>query len=697
MTAMYRKLLISLFLLPLLALAATAQEADAEHVRLTNLPHLYLETFSGRPITSKTTMVYARLWFVDQQDQVSFFDSLQVRVRGNSTASLAKKPYKLKFQKKVKLLGKGHANAKKWTLLANHGDKTLLRNALTSRMGERVGLPFNPAAEFVDLTLNGQYVGNYQLSDQIDVRPHRVDVVEQDNPLTDESNITGGYLLEVDCFSDFTTSPQGPNSSPTGFYTSRKSAAVRIHYPDEDEIALAQYNYIRNFVNEFEKRLFSASFTHPQNGYRPMVDSTTLANWYICTEVSANVDGFFSTYFYKQQSEDKLYWGPLWDYDIAYNNDNRTDRGGTSNTERQLMKDYGYGSSNGSRKWAQQMWNDPWFARLINRRYQELVDDGLEQYLYEQLDSLAEWIDASQQLNYQRWSINTRALRERVLYNSYSRYVTDVRTFIGRHMSYLSRAFAALLPDAPPEEEQPNAPDFQADKNGYYVIANYGTGTCIDIDAEGNGLCARRRNEQSESQQWRIFNLQNGYLFLVNRATGQAFSDPSPVGTTATSNVGAVIALADADSTDNRQLWNLVNQGNGCYNIVSRWSQHAANLNGGNAADGTSVISYTSDERNATSNNRLWRVEMVDTVIDDGMASVEQDFALAYDEQLQRLHFGADNLELLNFRVNVYDRAGRLMGTFRGADGFSMAHLPSGLYIVAWSYNGRRVSVKLMK
>ena len=179
MTAMYRKLLISLFLLPLLALAATAQEADAEHVRLTNLPHLYLETFSGRPITSKTTMVYARLWFVDQQDQVSFFDSLQVRVRGNSTASLAKKPYKLKFQKKVKLLGKGHANAKKWTLLANHGDKTLLRNALTSRMGEWVGLPFNPAAEFVDLTLNGQYVGNYQLSDQIDVRPHRVDVVEQ--------------------------------------------------------------------------------------------------------------------------------------------------------------------------------------------------------------------------------------------------------------------------------------------------------------------------------------------------------------------------------------------------------------------------------------------------------------------------------------------------------------------------------------
>ena len=61
-------------------------------------------------------MVYARMWYVDEEDKVTFYDSLQVRVRGNSTASLAKKPYKLKFHEKVKLLGKGRANTKNWTL-----------------------------------------------------------------------------------------------------------------------------------------------------------------------------------------------------------------------------------------------------------------------------------------------------------------------------------------------------------------------------------------------------------------------------------------------------------------------------------------------------------------------------------------------------------------------------------------------------
>ena len=212
--------ILSAILLLTLAMSLQAQ-TDAEHVRLTNLPHIYINTFTGRPVTSKTTTVLARMWYVDEQDNIAFYDSLEIRVRGNSTATLPKRPYRLKFQNKVKLLGKGFANAKKWTLLANHGDKTLLRNALTSQMGRFAGLPFNPAAKFVDLTLNNQYQGNYQLSDQVEVRPHRVDIAEQDYPLEDDSNITGagptgssitglpGHPVEDVWLSDITISQQG--------------------------------------------------------------------------------------------------------------------------------------------------------------------------------------------------------------------------------------------------------------------------------------------------------------------------------------------------------------------------------------------------------------------------------------------------------------------------------------------------------
>lgn len=690
--------ILSAILLLTLAIGLQAQ-TDAEHVRLTNLPHIYINTFTGRPVTSKTTTVLARMWYVDEQDNVAFYDSLEIRVRGNSTATLPKRPYRLKFQNKVKLLGKGFANAKKWTLLANHGDKTLLRNALTSQMGRFAGLPFNPAAKFVDLTLNNQYQGNYQLSDQVEVRPHRVDIAEQDYPLEDDSNITGGYLLEADGFADFTTQPQGPQQSSTGFYTPMRHVPVRIHCPDDDEIYPSQYSYIRQAVNDFELRLFSPSFTDPLTGYRPLVDSVTLANWYICTEVSANVDGFFSTYFYKERNDPRLRWGPLWDYDIAYNNDNRTDRGGTSNTERQLMKDHGYGANgNGCRQWFEQMWRDPWFARLVNRRYQELVSSGLEDFLYQQLDSLVTLIDQSQQLNYQRWGINTRALRERVLYSTYSRYIADLRTFIGRHMAWLTTAFASQQPDDPtPDDDDDQQPGFAADPHTFYTITNAGTGTCLDVDMATSQLCANHRQALSHSQQWRLVTLQNGLLLLVNRATGQAVSDPSPAGSTATTNTGATLLLAPADSADVRQLWRIVAQTGQRYNLVSRWSHHAANLNGGNAADGTRVLSYTSDNRDTFSNNRLWHIQATGTDAEASLDAPSMDYALAFDPQRQHLHFGADDVQRLTFRVTLYDAGGRPVATFRASDGCSLSALPPGLYIVSWTADGRHESVKLKK
>ena len=684
---MKRQLLLLITLLA--AVTGSWGQADTEHARLTNLPHVYINTFNGRSITSKTTMVLARMWYVDEEDNVSFFDSLQVRVRGNSTADLPKKPYKLKFHEKVKLLGKGHANTKKWTMLANHADKTLLRNALTSLMGERTTLKFNPAAKFVDLTVNGRYQGNYQISDQVDVRKHRVDVVEQDYPLTEESNITGGYLLEADGFCDFT-------AGQSGFFTSKNHVAVRIHYPDEDEIVRQQYLYIQRYVQNFENILNSKTFTDPEAGYRPLVDSLSLADWYICTEVSANPDGFFSTYFYKDQDDDRLYWGPLWDYDIAYNNDNRTDRGGTSNTERQLMKDVGYGSSNGCKRWAQRFWEDPWFARLINRRYKELVDDGLEQYLNEKLDSLTALIDASQQLNYQRWGINTRALRERVLYSTYEQYVTDVRIFLSRHIPYLTEAFAALLPETEPEEPEVIVPDFKADATSYYAIYNAATHTYFDVDAQTDEVCCRRRDTDSESQQWQIITLHDGWLFIVNRATGRALSDPSPAGTTATTNTGDVLTVEEPDSADVRQQWNMVKQGDGRYNIISRWSEHAANLQGGNSSDGAHVISYTSDERNSSSANRLWRIEEVGKVVDTALDDITEDYALAYDPASGRLHFGADRRDALTFMVSVYNASGRCVATFRACEDFNMHPYPTGLYIISWRQQGRQRSVKLV-
>ena len=148
----------------------SVQQVLAQYTRVTNLPTIYIETFDGWGIWSKEDYKLCRMYYVDENDLVTAYDSVSIRGRGNSTWNMSKKPYKIKFNQKEKFLGKGYAKAKKWTLLANAGDKTMMRNAITSLMGEFTTLKFNPAAKFVDLYLNYEYLGTYQISDQVDVR-----------------------------------------------------------------------------------------------------------------------------------------------------------------------------------------------------------------------------------------------------------------------------------------------------------------------------------------------------------------------------------------------------------------------------------------------------------------------------------------------------------------------------------------------
>ena len=668
---MIRKLFSLLLTFSLFAVIATAQD----YKRVSNLPHVYIETFGKKSITSKTVYIYATMYYVDEDDVVTRYDSMEIRGRGNSTWGLAKKPYKIKFHQKEKFLGKGYANAKKWTFLANAGDKSLMRNAITSLMGDFLGLKNNPAHKFVDLTLNGTFLGNYQISDQVEVRSHRVDITEQDFPLKSNSDITGGYLLEVDGFYDGNC-----------FTTSTYRVPVRIHYPDEDEIAASQNTYIRNYIRDFEKVLSSSDFADEEKGYRKWVDSVSLANWFLATEISGNIDGYYSTYFYKEQQDSLLYWGPLWDYDIAYDNDYRI-----TGTATKLMTNDGYGET---KQWVNRMWQDPWFGRLVNRRYKEVVDAGLEDYMYHQIDSIADLLQESQVLNYNKWGIRTRMYHEVVLFSSYDQYIADLKKYINTHMAYLQTAFLAKKPSDP-------TPPFVA-KEYYYTLTNANTGTAISTQNKtgkaGDLICAWAYDNNEYSQQWQILPVDD-YFMLINRDGGMALNDPTQGNSTATTNTGTQLNTAVANADDDRQLWSIVPQGTaGYYNLVNKHTNHTANLNGGSSSNGTSILSYTTDDRNSSSGNRLWYITAGEELesVPNAIAAVEPDeYALGYNPQTKTLHFGAEIPEQLTFQARVYAVNGTLVRTFIASEECSLADLPKGIYIVTWNVSGHTRSTKV--
>lgn len=670
-----------IIVLVLLLLHFLSAQAQGSYSRITNLPSVYVSTFDGYDITSKTTYKYCKLVYVDEQDQVTHYDSVEIRGRGNSTWNMSKKPYRIKLHQKERFLGEGKANTKKWTLLANAGDKTLIRNAVTSAMGEFLGMYFNPAYKFVDLNVNGSYYGNYQISDQVDVRKYRVHVKEQDYPLTDESNITGGYLLEADGFKDGNC-----------FTTSTYSVPIRIHYPDEDEIAYEQNEYIRQYMRDFERVLRSDDFTDPEHGYRRWVDSTSLANWYIATEVSANIDGFYSTYFYKDRNDSLLYWGPLWDYDIAYGNDTRK-----GDTSRRMMTDVGYGQV---ALWINRMWDDPWFSKLINRRFHEALDAGLEEHLMHTIDSLVTLLDRSQARNYQKWGINNKMYHERVLYSSYDQYVRDLKSFITVHIDYLEEAFADKQPVEPTPPFKPG--------NFYYRLINAANAKAIDVygqyEKSGSRICLWDNLADRLSEQWEILPVDEHYFMLINRFNQLALNDPTEGTATATTNTGARLNVEEPDEENPRQHWYFTPQGTaGYYNLTNRYTDHTANLSGGSSSNGTSIISYTTDDRNTSSTNRLWYIiadeEIKEPYVNgiDDMSIEPEEYALAYDPQTQTLHFGSATPDQLTFMVNVYSLSGTKVAQFRADERCSISHLPSSTYIISWTVGGKTRSAKVKK
>lgn len=562
----------------------------AQYTQLTNIPTIYIETFNKQAVTSKSTYIYATLTYIDGNTMMQY-DSLQIRGRGNSTWNLAKKPYRIKFKESTKFLGKGFAKNKSWTLLANHADKTLLRNAVTFTMGDFLGQPFSPAAHFVDLVLNGTYLGNYQVSDQVNVDNKRVEVYEQEEVASDTSNITGGYLVEIDGF----------GTSEVVQFRTNKNLIISVKSPDEDVINTAQKNYIKQYLNDFEGSLFGNSFTDATNGYRAIADSATLVSWYIATELSANVDGFWSTYLYKDRDDPKLYFGPLWDYDIAYNNCNRV--GDVTNRD---MIDAGFGSDL-TKVWVKQMIKDPWFNNAVNNAWKQKVEEGLEDYLYNYIDSMAAYLDRSQTKNYNRYSISSRVYNEIYLYSTYADYINQLKTFIGEHMDFLTTRFAERANDVGGDNEPVVLKPFALQDGYYYRIYNKGTNKVLDIAdqsaASGANVVIWSPEYGRDTQLWQIVKVGDHYQ-VINKATGMAFNDPSPNAT-----VGTPLNVVSPDATDSRQLWQFVTVNeNDNYNIINVSTDHAINNSGGGSADGNNILSYTNDDRNSVSNNRQWRI-----------------------------------------------------------------------------------------
>jgi len=394
--------------------------------QLTNLPVISIHTTNAVDITSKDDYVKGIVFIVN--NGTFYSDSLEIRGRGHASWGFPKKPYRMKLKNKVNLLG-FPARERNWTLINNYGDKTLMRNLLAFDLSKRFDMEYTSIGIPVDLIINGEYKGTYNLSDQIEVAEGRVEVQKMAPNDIALPNLSGGYLLEVDAYA---------YDEDSWFSSSRQYTPVRVRYPKSDEIVPQQYNYIREHYNKMEASVFSSNYKDPVNGYRKYIDTESFLRHFLVGEITGNTDTYWSTYMYKERNNDIFKIGPVWDMDLAYDNDNRTF---PINNKAQWVYQYG-SSANGFRALVDRLFTDEAFVSQLSSIYADYRDRGLisKDALLQVVDQYAMELNQSQKINFMRWNIlNTYVHQNPRTYGSYEGEVNNVKRYISERIDWMDK------------------------------------------------------------------------------------------------------------------------------------------------------------------------------------------------------------------------------------------------------------------
>lgn len=406
----------------------------AETQQLTNLPTVYIDTRSGQDPYDKTHELRCLIRIID--NDVLLTDSGKVRLRGNASKDFPKKPYHLRFDSKQHVLG-SPAKAKRWTLINNYGDKSLMRNILAFDLSRRLELPYTPFIRAVDVVVNGDYKGCYQLCDQIEVKKNRVNVDK------------GGFLIEADAYAQ----------NERAWFWSDRYTPVTIHYPDPDSITMTQVDSICAIFNTIERA------AHPN------LDRETFLRHFLVGEISGNTDTYWSMYFYKFSHNDTVFSGPVWDFDLAYENDNRT-------YPICSRSDYVYRTV-GSYAGDMRAFVDEIVRKNTDRKHLEAIyayyrDRGIisVESLTAVVDSLEELLSASAERNFERWPIlNQRVHQNPRTGGSFAQEVQWIRDYIAERIPWMDNKLN-YIPHQTDGLETPSATPGKGEAEGVKIIRN---------------------------------------------------------------------------------------------------------------------------------------------------------------------------------------------------------------------------------
>lgn len=392
-----------------------------------NIPSVFIDTESGTSEqidTNKEIKESGHISVLEANGTTSFdYPLTYVKGRGNTSyTEFEKKPYQIKLPDSAPFLGM--QSAKKWVFISNSADPTLLRNALSRNLAAHLGLAQSEEGVFVDLYLNGEYVGNYYVTEKVEVQKNRLNITDLEkateiinnesdlslyetswNDTTkakqipeDPDDITGGYLIERDFDDRFLKQVENHGS----YFITQANESFLLRSPEyasQEQIA-----YIDEYVQSVENAILSSDGIDADSGkyYADLIDTDSFVRKYLLEEVTANYDGgVASSYFYKDTDtvNDKLFAGPIWDYDVTWGNAPAY-LGHISSSPDRLTR---LAAHQDSSVWFSALYAKPEFYRELTDCYENEISAYLPILANEVLPQLSEMTNASAAMDRARW------------------------------------------------------------------------------------------------------------------------------------------------------------------------------------------------------------------------------------------------------------------------------------------------------
>lgn len=318
----------------------------------------------------------------------------EIRLRGNSTMRMEKKPYRIRLYQKHSLMGL--EKAKSWVLLADYLDPSTLHNyAALSLAATSENFDFVPTPYKVNLYLNGEYEGVYTLCEQVQEQEGRLGLTQK---ITRGMKHLSDYNFLI-CMNYNAPEKPGAEEGVTYFYLSSVERYFELEYPTrEDFPSEAQFNAFFTELEDYMRQVCRAFLESDRSYLGKNVHMNSLIDLFIIDRIMGERDHHWKSVFmyYKGgEGDPKLSFGPPWDYDFCM----YTEWTAQPNEEFDLTNDFN--PAEAAFFYRPLIYNS-YYTRKVSSRYKSHFSEILPEIIAK-VEAQADAMPESLQMNQDRW------------------------------------------------------------------------------------------------------------------------------------------------------------------------------------------------------------------------------------------------------------------------------------------------------